>query len=307
MISKYGVPISDQTDERAPVIQPKFKNRFRVFFYNFGATNTVLSGVGTQGAVKTDKESIALTGNVSNFTKPTVNFAQNEVRSFIGRGNVAGRPTWDNVSLSLRDDIKNAALKFIMRQSYLQTLKYVPSSSVFGRNFTFSMVVEIMDGRVGHTGIERWFFTGCSLASVNYGELSYENEADIQKLDLNVMYNNVYVSSPRRIKFASSHAYNEKSVLNQGPLAEAQEGFFDKVYGVIDNATDAVVDTMDTFIDEGTDFVNDKLGDEFEYLENKGKEAYDTAGEYFGKGVSTANEYIDKGVDYTTGTIKGIF
>ena len=162
-MNKFGVPTDTTGDNRAPTIQPKFKNRFRVFFYNFGNQRLSLSGVGNMGVVQTDQERLALMSNVVSFNKPNVTFSEISLSSFIGKGKTYGRPTWENLNITLRDDIKNAALRFIMRQTYLQQQKYMPHSSGFGRNFNFDIMLEVMDGRVGHTGTERWFFTGCSI------------------------------------------------------------------------------------------------------------------------------------------------
>lgn len=84
-MNKFGVPVSTTGDERVPVIQPKFKNRFRVFFYNFGNQRLSLNGVGGQGVLQTDDTSLALMSNVVSFNKPSVTFAEIPLTSFLGK------------------------------------------------------------------------------------------------------------------------------------------------------------------------------------------------------------------------------
>lgn len=250
--NKYGVPLSDINDDRYPTVQPKFKNRFRVFFYNFAHQGTTVEGLdGSSGILEIDEDNIALLGNVVSFNKPQVTFGQTEVRSFIGRGLVSGRPTWENVNVTLRDDIKNAVVGFVSRQVYLQQQKYIPHSEGFGRNFTFSMMLEVMDGRVGHTGYERWLFAGCTLQNVNFGDLSYEMDTEIQKIDLTIMYNNIYVYSPEKVNFHSDYGYNENTTGSSGSasggmggnsVANAAANGLDKVFG---KATSSLMDLAD--------------------------------------------------------------
>lgn len=278
MINKFGVPTDTTGDDRAPTIQPKFKNRFRVFFYNFGNQRLSLTGVGNQGVIATDQERLALMGNVVSFNKPNISFAQVPVSSFIGKGTVAGRPTWENLNITLRDDIKNAALKFIMRQTYLQQQKYMPHSSAFGRNFNFDIMLEIMDGRVGHTGLERWFFTGCSIVNGEFGDNSYESTTDFQRINLTMAFNNVYIFSPSRINFASAHQYNEQGGRSLGVsdltgLNEVTNSVRDEIYGVINSATDSLVGVVDDAISGAVDatgsFINRTFGDQFDFLDRQ--------------------------------------
>lgn len=210
-LNKFGVPISTDNDDRFPTIQPKFKNRFRIFFYNFAHQDATINSDPANGILQLDRNSFALMGNVVSFNKPTVTFGQSEVRSFVGKGNVVGRPTWENLNLTLRDDVKNAVIGFVTRQVYLQQQKYMPHSPGFGRNYTFSIMLEVMDGRVGHVGLERWLFSGCSIHTSNFGDVSYEMDTEIQKIDLSIMFNNILVYSPDKINLHNHHGYNENS------------------------------------------------------------------------------------------------
>lgn len=269
-LNKYGVPMSDDSDDRYPMIQPKFKNRFRVFFYNFAYQGTTLSDLSSGGTIEIDEDNVALMGNVVSFNKPNVTYTQVEVRSFIGKGSVSGRPTWENVTITLRDDIKNAVVGFVARQSYLQQQKYMPHSEGFGRNFTFSMMLEVMDGRVGHTGTERWLFSGCTLQNVNYGDLSYEMDTEIQKIELNIMYNNILVYSPPKENLHSNYMYNEMGggggSLN-GILGEAENSVNDvfgqatsSLMGIVDQGIDAVSGAVGGVVNQASNTVGNVIG-----------------------------------------------
>lgn len=274
-MNKFGVPSSTTGDERVPVIQPKFKNRFRVFFYNFGNQRMSLGGVGNQGVVQTDDERLALMGNVVSFNKPNVTYTEIPLTSFLGKGKTYGRPTWENLNIVLRDDIKNAALRFILRQVYLQQQKYMPHSSGFGRNFNFDIMMEVMDGRVGHTGLERWFFTGCSILSSDFGDVSYESVTDFQKISLSIAFNNIFIFSPGRINLASAHQYNGDGGRSLGindldGLSSIGTGILDNIYGVINDATDSLVSAVDDVlgdvVDSTTGFIDTTIGDSFDFI-----------------------------------------
>lgn len=255
-VNKYGVPISDQNDDRYPTVQPKFKNRFRVFFYNFAHQGTSLTDLSSGGMLQIDKDNVALMGNVVSFNKPNVTFAQTEVRSFIGKGHVSGRPTWENLNITLRDDVKNAVVGFVARQTYLQQQKYMPHSMGFGKNYTFSIMLEVMDGRVGHTGLERWLFSGCTINSANFGDLSYEMDTEIQKIDLSIMFNNILVYSPSKVNLHDHHAYNQNTTGNSGSLGgvlnDAQGGILNIVDRAFGRATSSLLNVVDRGIDAVT-------------------------------------------------------
>ncbi len=258
-VNKYGVPVSDQNDDRYPTVQPKFKNRFRVFFYNFADSGTSLSDISSSGVLQIDKDNVALMGNVVSFNKPTVTFTQTEVRSFIGKGHVSGRPNWENLNITLRDDVKNAVIGFVAKQTYLQQQKYMPHSAGFGRNFTFSIMLEVMDGRVGHTGLERWLFSGCSINTANFGDLSYEMDTEIQKIDLSIMFNNVLVYSPAKINLHAHHAYNENTTGAGGALGgvlnDAAGGILNSIDQAFGRATSSLLGIVDRGIDTATNAV----------------------------------------------------
>lgn len=303
MNNKFGVPIDTTGDERAPTIQPKFKNRYRVFFYNFGNQRLSLTGVGSQGVIQTDEERLALMGNVVSFNKPNVSYAEIPVSSFIGKGKTYGRPTWENLNITMRDDIKNAALRFIMRQTYLQQQKYMPHSSGFGRNFNFDIMLEVMDGRVGHTGIERWFFTGCSILNNDFGDNSYESTTDFQRVSLTIGFNNVYIFSPQRINLASAHQYNERggrslTVGDLSGLNQVTNSVVDEIYGVVNRATDSLVgfvdDAISGVIDTTGSFINQTLGSQFNFI-NQG----------INNVTSNMSSAIQSGADYATGLFNG--
>lgn len=262
-INKYGVPISDSSDDRYPMVQPKFKNRFRVFFYNFAFQGTTLDDLSKGNMIQIDQDSLALMGNVVSFNKPTVTFGQTEVRSFIGKGNVSGRPSWENVNLTLRDDIKNAVVGFVARQVYLQQQKYMPHSDGFGRNFTFSMMVEVMDGRVGHTGLERWLFSGCTIISANFGDLSYEMDTEIQKIDLNITYNNILVYAPDKVNLHNHYSYNENTSGSGGTVSGVANdivgGITDSIDQVFGKATSSLMGMVDKGIDAVGNFASNTV------------------------------------------------
>jgi len=85
-LSDVGVPASGQG-----LIMPKLKYRFRILFNGFGAI----------GATTTE-----LTKQVMDFKRPTVTFDEQTLDTYNSKVHYAGKPSWQDTTLTLRDDMQ---------------------------------------------------------------------------------------------------------------------------------------------------------------------------------------------------------
>lgn len=212
-VDKYGVPISNDTDERVPLAQPKFVNRFRVFLIDFGTVRQ------NENADALDKNSELgsniVSGMVESFNRPTLNFGTQEVTSFIGRAKYSGRIKHENFSFVIRDDISNSVISKVYAQAKKQTYKFHPvtaalrKSPYLGIDTKFICVFQVMDGRTNHKSLETWTFLGCTIDSIEPSNSSYEDGANIVKLTVNCSFDSFDITQEQRLILPSSFSYDD--------------------------------------------------------------------------------------------------
>lgn len=146
------------------MLMPKLKYRFRV----------TLLGFGTQ--ISTE-----LTKQVMDIARPTVNFEEIEVPVYNSRIYLAGRHSWEAVTLNVRDDASGNVSRLVGQQIQKQFDFMEQASARAGIDYKFQTNVEILDGGNGalaHAVLERWELYGCFVQNVNYNDLNYtSNEA----------------------------------------------------------------------------------------------------------------------------------
>lgn len=206
--NKYGVPISRENDTRAAILQPKFNNRFRVFFEDFGGSGSDNFGEAAQ----------YLTAQVESFSRPSFEFNNMKVTSAMGFGNVAGRPTFSDIKFVIRDDITNSAVGYVLRHMQSSIDRFYPQkrknaagaagaaalvlNPSLGRDIKFRMLMEEMDGRTNHTSIMTWCFNGCVFSNIQFSDSSYEDESEIAKITISCNFDSMTVYRPERKIFA---------------------------------------------------------------------------------------------------------
>lgn len=170
-MNKYGVPLLDGS--RGGFLQPKLKYRFRVTTQNFGPTN----------------EQANLTRQVMNVTKPKLNFEEVMIDSYNSKAWVAGKHTWEMVTLVVRDDISNAVSKLVGHQMQKQVNHFEQTAPAAGINYKFGMNIQTLDG--GNDVVqEDWILEGCWLQNVDYDALDFAAGADVQMITMQVRFDN---------------------------------------------------------------------------------------------------------------------
>ena len=184
-LSKITVPLaSDNSSSNQGLLMPKLQYRFRVSLENFG----VSAGEVTE-----------LTKQVVDVTRPNVSFETMTIDVYNSRVYLAGKHTWDPITLNLREDVNNNVQKLVGEQLQKQFDFYEQSSAASGQDYKFTTRIEILDGGNGAntpTVLETFELYGCYLESANYNSLAYSNSTDPVSIALNIQYDNA-VQSPQ--------------------------------------------------------------------------------------------------------------
>jgi hypothetical protein len=155
---------------------PKLKYRFRILFENFGVSTPTSE----------------LTKQVQTAAKPNVQFANTVIETYNSKINYAGKPTWQAITIALRDDATGVVSKMVGEQMQKQFDFFEQASAASGTDYKFTMKIEILDGGNGIWNanvLETWECYGCYLSKASYGELSYSDSKDLQ-ITLTIRYDN---------------------------------------------------------------------------------------------------------------------
>jgi hypothetical protein len=181
-LSKFTVPLaSNQSATAQGLLMPKLKFRFRVTFENFGVSQPTTE----------------LTKQVMDFKRPQLSFDPIEIPIYNSKVYMAGKPTWAEVTTTLRDDAGGEVAKRVGEQMQKQFDFMEQSSASSGIDYKFLTRFEVLDGGNGAntpTILETWELYGCFIQSANYNNMNYgTNEA--ATISLTIRYDNA-VQSP---------------------------------------------------------------------------------------------------------------
>lgn len=155
------VPLaSDQSNPTQGLLMPKLKYRFRVVFENFGVSTP-----------RTE-----LTKQVIDFTRPSVTFDEIPIEIYNSRLYLAGKHTWEQVTVNLRDDASGQVARLVGEQLQRQLDFVEQASAASGIDYKFLTRCEILDGGNGAVQpvvLETWELYGCYVTNVNYNDLNY--------------------------------------------------------------------------------------------------------------------------------------
>jgi len=177
-LNRFTVPLStDQSASTQGLLMPKLKYRFRVTLDSFGVSGTPTT---------------ELTKQVMNVTRPEVSFAEITLPVYNSTVKLAGRHTFADAKLTLRDDVTGAVTKKVGEQLQKQFDFFEQSGAASGIDYKFRMRVEVLDGGNGAyepTSLESFEFLGCFLKGAVYqgGDYSSNDPMDIA---LTIAYDN---------------------------------------------------------------------------------------------------------------------
>jgi hypothetical protein len=177
-LSKITVPLaSDQSASSQGLLMPKLQYRFRVLLQNFGVSTP----------------STELTKQVVDVTRPNISFEPITLDVYNSRAYLAGKHTWEPITLTLREDVNNEVQKRVGEQLQKQFDFLEQASAAAGGDYKFTTAIEILDGGTGADGsdpvLDRFELYGCFVESANYNTLNYATN-DPVTITLNIRYDN---------------------------------------------------------------------------------------------------------------------
>lgn len=176
-LNKFTVPLStDQSASAQGLLMPKMKYRFRAVFENFG--------------VSTDR--VELTKQVSEITRPTAVFNEQTIDVYNSKVYLVGKPNWETISVTLRDDAGGNVSKLVGEQVQKQFDFAEQSSASSGIDYKFVLRFEMLDGGNGANEanvLETWELYGAFINNVAYGDMNYSSN-DPATIALTIRYDN---------------------------------------------------------------------------------------------------------------------
>jgi len=167
-LTQFGVPVQGGSNA---MVMPKLQYRFRVNLLNFGSA-----------AASTE-----ITQNVISVTRPSVTHDEVTLDAYNSRAYLAGKHTWEPVTLTLRDDINGTVTKSIAGQLQKQLNQGLQSAPASGAGYKFGMTIEQLDGSQPGLVVESWSLNGCFIQNANYGENNYAT-SDVMQITLQIRF-----------------------------------------------------------------------------------------------------------------------
>lgn len=156
-INDLGIPNIGQG-----ILQPKKKNLWRVTFANMGG-----------GA---DSQPVSM--QAISVTRPKLTHEKIVLHRYNSIAMIAGKHSWDPMSITLQDDITGSAATVVQAQEQKQQWltgaegQWLASAGE-GSLYKYVTYIDLMDGN--DQVVEKWTMEGCWIESVDYGELAYES------------------------------------------------------------------------------------------------------------------------------------
>lgn len=170
-LQNFGVPVNG--GKQGPMLQPKKNHLFRARFLNFG-------NVGDQA--------VPLTLQVRTASLPSVTHETHEVHAYNSRAYYAGKHQWNEVELTVHDDITNSVNRKIDAQMQRQMDHYNQTGYRAATDYKFTYILEMMDG--SNDGVlEAWEMEGSWISQYNPGSVDYSDSAP-KTISLTIRYDN---------------------------------------------------------------------------------------------------------------------
>ena len=176
-LSKLTVPLnSSQSASNQGLLMPKLQYRFRVSLENFGVSTPTTE----------------LTKQVVDITRPNLSFETTTIDVYNSKVYLAGKHTWEAVTLTLREDVSNNVQKLVGEQLQKQFDFFEQSAAASGSDYKFVTRIEITDGANGANAVnvlETFELYGCYIESANYNQLAYQTSEPVT-VTLSLRYDN---------------------------------------------------------------------------------------------------------------------
>jgi len=178
-LSRFTVPLNtDQSASNQGLLMPKLAYRFRVSLFDFG--------VG--GAPATE-----LTKQVMNVERPKPKFDEIKLDVYNSVVKLAGKHSFDDIKLVVRDDMTNIVTNKVGQQMQKQFDFYEQASAASGLDYKFTTVIEILDGGNGAYQpivLESFEVQGCWIKAVTYSGGDYSKGTEPMTIEMTICYDN---------------------------------------------------------------------------------------------------------------------
>ena len=182
-LSKLTVPLASNASASGQgLLMPKLQYRFRVSLENFGVSTPTTE----------------LTKQVMDVTRPNLSFEKITLDVYNSKVYLAGKHTWEPITLNLRDDVNNNVQKLVGEQLQKQFDFFEQSAAASGADYKFLTRIEILDGGNGALSpniLETFELYGCYLESANYNSLAYQENTPVS-VTLAIAYDNA-IQTPK--------------------------------------------------------------------------------------------------------------
>lgn len=160
-INDFGIP-----GIGTGILQPKLKNLWRVTFANLGG-----------GA---DAQPLSL--QATTVTRPTLSFEEVQLDRYNSRAWVAGKHTFEPMTLTVEDDLTGTATQVIQEQLQKQQFLIGAEGPFLGKGeegslYKFVTYLDQLDGK--EQVVEKWTVEGCWFQNVDYTDLDYADSAQV--------------------------------------------------------------------------------------------------------------------------------
>lgn len=156
------------------ILHPRHKNRWRVTFANMGG-----------GA---DSQPVSM--QAITITRPKVQFEEIVLHRYNSISYIAGKHSWDPITLTVQDDVTGTASAVI--QAQLQKQQWLIgaegqwlAAAGEGSLYKFVTYLDALDGN--DQVVEKWTIEGCHLNSVGYDSYDYA-VGEPMTIELNIRY-----------------------------------------------------------------------------------------------------------------------
>ena len=171
VITTLGVP---DNAGNTTTIMPKLQYRFRVTFIGDGF-------------------SASPTRSVISVSRPSLTHDEVLIDAYNSRINLAGKHTWDPITVVFRDDVDSVVIRELNNQLNRQVDHANQSSSRAGSGYKFQMTVESLDGANPTPGVlDKFELAGCYIQNIQYGEMAYAASEQVQ-VTVSVRYDNAEI------------------------------------------------------------------------------------------------------------------
>lgn len=173
ILQNFGVPIEGA--DSGTTLMPKLQYRFRVTFTDIGNNSSAT----------------VVARNVVSVTRPSLDHDDVTIDTYNSKIRLAGKHTWQDVTLVIRDDIDSGVIRELGAQLNKQVNHADQSSANTGGDYKFGMTIEMLDGgNAGNETItETWELAGCFIPNIQYGDLNYATSEAVQ-ITATIRYDN---------------------------------------------------------------------------------------------------------------------